>query len=310
MKFVKPSCSLVMGETPTKHLELVGRTCYKSEDKIKDGTDIKMIGALRRSGHFSVLEHYYFCLCTDYTTANTFLSDLFITKNPLRTQGFRYSYEEDGLFYFSINPRRLLEWLEQGKDSRFKFLVKEMIAEIEYNYPSVTDVLFPKIELSNKNNKFFHLIESSKVPAYHRWHTFRFITNRGVSHELVRHRVFSFAQESTRYVNYNGDMVFCFSKDENEFPLIANSCALTEFNYTMLDLQGVHTDIKREVLPNIVKTEVCMTGFDDYWTELVLPLRYEQITGKVHPEMLALMNDFVDKYGMSILHYNKNLMGE
>ena len=110
-------------------------------------------------------------------------------------------------------------------------------------------------------------------------------TSRSISHELVRHRVFSFCQESQRYCNYSKDK---FGKDvtfiipnwvtthcpnkENEGPSIANmewSTAMlnAEASYFNLLREGWKPQEAREVLPNSTKTELIMTGFESQWEQ-------------------------------------------
>lgn len=134
--------------------------------------------------------------------------------------------------------------------------------------------------------------------------------------ELVRHRVFSFAQESTRYCNYSkdkfgGEITFIipswledtivdestFSYDthidkwqSSEDPVTSNflqSIAWSEKNYLTLLQNGRTPQEARQVLPNAVKTEVCMTGFASDW-RFFFDLRYYGETGKPHPDMELL----------------------
>ena len=96
--------------------------------------------------------------------------------------------------------------------------------------------------------------------------TIRFITNRGVTHELVRHRIgTSFAQTSTRYVKYDGDMEFIlpvwFDKNEViDVPLDQRiwytTLEVIERSYRRLLERGWKAQQAREILPNSLKTEI------------------------------------------------------
>lgn len=124
-----------------------------------------------------------------------------------------------------------------------------------------------------------------------------FTVDRGVSHELVRHRLASFAQESTRYCNYSKD------KFGNEITVIrpwyldsssgAYNSWVREMNeaekayFAMLD-QGCSPQEARAVLPNSLKTEIGMTANMREWRN-VLKLRAAGTTGKPHPQMLEVM---------------------
>lgn len=148
-----------------KHIELCGRVCYKSEDKITPDSSTKFVDRMIKSGHTSVLEHG-----TIYLQYETVTS----TINPLEKY-YRNKYsivkategttKETMRLFVTTNYRVLIEndWLD---DLRY------MCEPTEH---------------------------------HERRYTVRFVCDRGVSHEFVRHRHFSFAQESTRYCNYSKD---------------------------------------------------------------------------------------------------------
>lgn len=102
--------------------------------------------------------------------------------------------------------------------------------------------------------------------------TVRFIVDRGVSHELVRHRVASYCQESTRYCNYgNGDqgvtfILPCFFDPESEqYNRWFKCMKYSEEMYLQLLHSGATPQEARSVLPNSVKTEVVMTANMREW---------------------------------------------
>jgi len=121
--------------------------------------------------------------------------------------------------------------------------------------------------------------------------TVKFITNRGVTHELVRHRLCSFAQESTRYVKYN-DVEFilpiwfypidCLSRT---YFIWTESMKHAEKNYLRLITEGWIPQQAREVLPNSLKTEIVVKANLREWRH-ILELRCSK---KAHPQMRALM---------------------
>ena len=125
--------------------------------------------------------------------------------------------------------------------------------------------------------------------------TVKFICSRGISHELVRHRVFSFTQESTRYCNYskdkfNNEVTFIepeYLKDLNhKFSIDSFKEYLqqSEKEYFELLNSGWKPEQAREILPNALKTEVIMTGFLDEWLRF-LQLRTDS---SAHPMMREL----------------------
>lgn len=128
--------------------------------------------------------------------------------------------------------------------------------------------------------------------------TARFTLDRGVSHEFVRHRVFSFAQESTRYCNYNKDkfngeltyiiptwldmpegnytywdgdwvdinkMKIQLSYDDKIIDTFLDSLNANELTYKVLINKGWKPQQARQILPNALKTELVMTGFKSDW---------------------------------------------
>lgn len=162
MRIIEPSVEILTpidGEAILKMLEAVGRTCYKSEDKIQEGSAEKFISNIVKRGHEAVIEHYNI--------------------------------------------------------------------------------------------------------------TVKFICNRGVTHEIVRHRLASYCQESTRYCNYandkfNGEITVIkpmfLEVGTDGWELWHDVCAMAEkFYFDLLDF-GCSPQEARAVLPNSLKTELVMTA--------------------------------------------------
>ena len=237
-----------------KQIELAGRTCYKSEDKITPTSAKEFTDRMIKSGHGAMLEHGTIYLTIARTAAN--IGDpIFYVRN-------KYSkVNEDEIFYFiTTNMRVLVE-----------------------------------------NNRLDDLQYQVKPTKFHEKRiTVKFICDRGVSHEFVRHRVFSFAQESTRYCNYSKD------KFNNELTFITPTTkeigakgpyepndtftvALmqAEKNYFVLIQEGWKPQQARQVLPNALKTELVMTGFISDW-EHFFELRCSKAA---HPDAQKLANE-------------------
>ena len=118
----------------------------------------------------------------------------------------------------------------------------------------------------------------------------RFVTNRGVTHELVRHRLFSFAQESTRYVRYDGKMEFirpCWWEESTPAQQQTWESAMKDAETCYLELlkSGWRPEQAREVLPNSLKTEIVVKGNIREWRHM-FALRCSK---KAHPQIRALM---------------------
>jgi len=90
--------------------------------------------------------------------------------------------------------------------------------------------------------------------------TFRLITDRGVSHELVRHRLASYSQESTRYVRYGEiEVIEPVGLSEHSFKIWHNQMILSEINYWNMLNCKIAPEIARSVLPHSLKTELVVT---------------------------------------------------
>lgn len=166
-----------------KKIERVARVCYKSEDKITEGSAEKMVKALIKSGHEAMLEHYSFSV--------------------------------------------------------------------------------------------------------------KFICDRGVSHEIVRHRLASFAQESTRYCNYSkegfgGEITVIkplyLSEGTAGYESWLKTCEYMEAKYFALLDFGCTPQEARAVLPNSLKTEIVVTANLREWRHF-FKLRAVGVTGAPHPQM-------------------------
>jgi len=121
-----------------------------------------------------------------------------------------------------------------------------------------------------------------------------FITNRGVTHELVRHRMASYAQESTRYVRYNGEMEFIkpvwwhdANYSEEQKDNWSKAMQLSEDLYLKALALGDKPEQARELLPNSLKTEIVITANLREWRH-IFKLR---CSNKAHPQIRMLMLD-------------------
>ena len=153
--------------------------------------------------------------------------------------------------------------------------------------------------------------------------TVHFVCDRGVSHEFVRHRVFSFAQESTRYCNYSKDkfgnqitfiqpswitldkeiapineLCFLTKQYDTDDPNLRYLASLVEANYTYVLLlnKGWTPQQARAVLPNSLKTELVMTGFVSDWKHFFRLRSRIAETGKPHPQAQELADPLMDEF--------------
>ena len=163
MKLIKPSVEIIKQEEYDldhifKFIELAGRTCYKSEDKITEDSANEFVNRMIKSGHGAMLEHG-----TVYLT---------IPNKNISRSLLIYNYE--------MNPYSKVIWTNDN-------------VYITTNYRVIIE-----------NNWNDHLKYITAPTEFHvRRTTVKFICDRAIANEFVRHRVFSFAQESTRYCNYS-----------------------------------------------------------------------------------------------------------
>lgn len=142
-------------------------------------------------------------------------------------------------------------------------------------------------------------------PLEHAGFSAMFICDRGVSHEIVRHRVASYCQESTRFCNYSADKFEneitvikpCFwEEDSNKYAIWWRMCDYAEMTYFDLLREGATPQEARSVLPNSLKTQLMMTANIREWRHF-FKLRCAK---DAHPQMrevaLMLYKEAIERY--------------
>lgn len=284
MKLIKPKFE-ILEQRPGisgiyRMIELAGRTCYRSEDKITPDSAVAFVDRMIKSGHGAMLEHgtVYLIIPFEYIDISEKF-DIPIVSNIVKK--------------YQNNP--YTKWrLRDDGFSQLAFITTNLRVLVENNWMDDLQYVCEPTEYHEKRI------------------TVRFICDRGVSHEFVRHRVFSFAQESTRYCNYSKDkfgneltfIIPCWAdslalqevkgtiinhdeygnligeyyyhltgKEEPWFKpweitpernFIAN-LQISEQLYLELLNQGWKPQQAKAVLPNSLKTELVMTGTIEQW---------------------------------------------
>lgn len=286
-----------------KHIELCGRTCYKSEDKITDTSAEKFVNMLKKNKHRSVLEHgtvYLFTTC-DVSAAGAFNHSIAYkySKNPYSVVTTDGMMDLQGL-YITTNYRVIVE---NGWEDDLKYLVDEPI-------------------------KPYHVER----------HTFRITCSRAIANEVVRHRQLSFSQESTRYCNYSNEKFgkeltfiipeklnmlpegLCYFHDGINFRIQPNinnplntisinprnfknaveiDLWLTELDrisYTYFDLINKYQwkpEEARGILPLDLKTDLIVTGTKSQW-DAFFELRCSK---SAHPDIQVIANEIKKQIG-------------
>lgn len=332
MKIIKAGHEHIsqLGVTPYQFIERIGRTCYKSEDKITEDSAVKFVKGLVSRGHTAMIEHFWVHLSYsgDYRILYDKIED-FVT-NDLNDLGdystfFRFMQVTNDIKSKTVLlscPIRVFTELSNRKlvQDNIPLLIREMFHAVQkeyFDFFNETATFFREDRvLTNQfvvwnESDFIFMMKEAGLPEQeimkHNTHTFNFICNRGVSHELVRHRPCSFAQESTRYCNYSKDKfgkeitviepLWLSGKNVLEWEDWERAIRTSEMQYFKLLDKGWSPQEARGVLPNDLKTEVVVTANETEWQHIV-NLRSKQTTGKAHPQMVEVMTPVYEELKM------------
>ena len=300
MKLIESSVQIIEEKDPYKMIELAGRTCYKSEDKITENSAKEFVDRMIKLGHGAMLEHGTIYLNIPEQTYTETLEDEFGKfNNPNNGIVDRYRKNK----YSKVNSVAVNEELRKKYPKVRPF-------KLTHHY--ITTNLRVIVE-----NGWEEDLKWQCDPTEHHEKriTAKFICDRGVSHEFVRHRVFSFAQESTKFGNdityiipswldlpegkySNWDNDWCdVSELKLLYPEVDNlsdpaNCFLqsiknAEYYYFMLINRGWKPQQARQVLPFAVCSPLVMTGFESDW-EHFFELR---CSGAAHPDAKKLADE-------------------
>ena len=179
--------------------------------------------------------------------------------------------------------------------------MEQDIQLVNYKYKDPMDLLQDIERIGRVCYKSEHRITSSSAAPFvrniitrghesvleHISITVRFVTDRAIANELVRHRIAAYSQESTRYCNYKDKIEFIYPKNvsDGQLQLIMQACAYAEATYQALLANGATPEIARDVLPLCTKTELIATYNLREWRH-ILRLRTDKAA---HPKMRELM---------------------
>lgn len=269
-----------------KQIERVGRVCYKSEDKITEDSAKPFVDRMIKSGHGAMLEHGTVYLKFSWNGGTCELCNQAL-------------------------PCKLLD----------KYCINKY-SIVNYNGNDI--YITTNFRVLVENGWLDDLKYICEPTEYHeRRVTVHFVCDRGVSHEFVRHRVMSFAQESTRYCNYSKDKFgneLTFIKpcwfdssliddtghwDANTFyRMPTQSVEESAFLGTLLSAEKSYFNLlkcgwkpqeARAVLPNSLKTELVVTGFVSDWNHF-FDLRARGTTGAPHPQAKELAEPLMKEF--------------
>ena len=285
MKLVEQSVQLLPLRSINEQIELAARTCYKSEDKITEDSSEKFVQRLIDNNHTAMLEHGTVYLKVPHNPGN--LEDILLHTR------------------YANNPYSHINIIAENNN---------YVLYITTNYRVI-------IENEWEDDLQF---QCEPTENHLKRYSVKITTNLGIARELCRHRKFSFAQESTRYCNYDKDkfgneltfiIPYWIKLNSGPYKFLSNpdesisiegdgylvdckeltiensfifSCVRAEFDYTSLIRNyNLQPQQARDVLPLSLKTEIVMTGFENDWKHF-FELRLDESTGKVHPDMKEL----------------------
>ncbi|NPA93888.1 MAG: FAD-dependent thymidylate synthase [Thermodesulfobacteria bacterium] len=284
-----------------EQIERCGRVCYKSEDKITEESAVPFIKGIIKRGHESVIEMANLVLEVT-APEETFYNDFFV-HIPRFCQASRLS---TGRFLISGNPRSFRDLARRLPDAP---LIAAMKEELEGHYP----VLFEDIKVSAEANPKIDVkllspqeVDALDVPLLvkHRCLLCHIIVNRAVTHELVRHRVASYLQESQRYCRYGedkfgGEVTFikpCFFQEgSGEYQLWEKAMEETEKIYLEL-LKTSSPQAARTVLPNSCKTEIMVHATLEEWQHIFRLRASKAADPSMREIMLMMLPEFERRF--------------
>ncbi len=269
MLVVEPSAKLIQYDDTNvksilKHIEYCGRVCYNSADKITEDSYKSFVKGLVKSGHLSVLEH----------ASMTFKMNEFAYSalKGVRLNGYfnNIVFSAHSDYRVSLNLRNIIEF----NNCHINSALPDELAEV----------------LGIEHNRVFNTVEWIETPSELKRPTVLMECNRGITHELVRHRTASFSQQSTRYCNYAGkEMRFINPRpfmNKYEYAVWENQMRAVEREYNSLVKSGTKPQIARDILPNSLATEIIVTANMPEW-EHIFELRLDEV--HAHPQMVQLM---------------------
>lgn len=261
-----------------EQIEIAGRVCYKSEDKITEGSAKKFVERMIANKHYAMLEHGTVYMYFEINPSNAF------SKFEYPLTGFTAHYN------WSDVVRSITARYKLNNYSKVNTTISNDNSAIIKTY--ITTNLRVIIENDWQDDLQF-ICEPTE---YHeKRYSFDIITSIGITRELIRHKLFSFANESTRFCNYSKDKFnneITFIKpywyeeieDPGEIDPLFAVCSYANEIYDKLISEGFAPQQAREVLPLCTKSEIIMTGFKSDWNDF-LDKRLRGTTGAPHPDM-------------------------
>jgi thymidylate synthase (FAD) len=280
MRYIEPSFSEITLSDPFKKIAYVAHNCYQVD---KDTDQEAFVGRLIASGHYAMIEHFLF---------KAEVSPMLYKRLIELNDRFLTLAEAEEKFYLSFSLRPLLEGLK-GDEKTLGYLAGLLPSDCAKLLKAVPEPgegrLLKEEELAKLPYETYKEMKDVSL---------KIITDRGVTHELVRHRIASYAQESTRYCNYAKD------KFGNELTFIKpidyqahkdtydSAFKNAEASYFALLKEGATPEMARAVLPNKLKAAIVITASVSEY-EKIFALRTGE---RAHPDMRQVMIPIKDYF--------------
>jgi len=284
-------------------IEYCGRICYKSESRIDSGSAIPFVQKMAENGHNSVLEMGVVtlsvtCATPDPINALFFCQPKFLQIDQLDghcllVTGSIRAFREI-LFFNPTDPISKAIALFLAK--RYPYLFETLLTDTGEELPS-------GIKIEKKGLKEIEQLSSVQC-AKHRYLAVKFIVNRAVTHELVRHRPCTFLQESQRYCRYSADKFgnevtfikpLFFDEQSEEFAIWKKAMEDMERQYLRL-LQTSTPQAARTVLPNSCKTEIIVYANLLEWRHILVLRTAKAAEPSMREVMIPLQQELQNRY--------------
>lgn len=313
MNIIKPKVEIIPEQNMLKRIEIAGRTAYKSEDRINDGSAKKFFDSLVKRGHESVLEHSNIIIYTQNNISDVHFQDIlreyeFDTNLPhfiRNSQSANKVYIDGGEFEFSnIYSGNLRAWRSLVK----RYYAEPIFIRLFFHHFAFKDI-YENISNDLKRSSRAPLTEFDFAESVyddsaqaeildwapgdiHNIITARFTCSRAIANEIVRSRTLSFTQTSTRYIRVGElDVIEPWWYEDIGIKnydvmktIFLKSGLEAEENYKNYSSNGASPQLARDCLPQSTAAEIVITGTVKDWARY-LDLR---TAAGAHPDIIRV----------------------
>jgi thymidylate synthase (FAD) len=308
MKIVEPSYEIqhdLDNSSIAIRLEACGRVCYKSEDLISTDSAIPFVSKIAEHGHNSVLE---MAVVSFEVTCHI---DHVLEFMACQPKYFIIDRTDTGMLVTG-SIRALREMYQLHATNQ---LVNDLVMLMAQREPYIFENIIKKDNIlepdSQINIRKLSLKEVDELPSElrrrHRYVSVRFIVNRAVTHELVRHRPCSFLQESQRYCRYSQDKFdnqvtfikpMFYQENSAEYTIWQRAMKETEADYLKL-LETSSPQAARTVLPNSCKTEIIVYCNLVEWIHIFTLRTSQAAEPSMREIMIPLAKEMAEKFALN-----------